>query len=118
MNPSASPDQSPIHLEISCQDVRELLDQGEPFLFIDCREPWERQIASIGGDLIPLGSLEEKLDWIREHTLGRLIVYCHHGRRSLLAARFLRQHGVQSAQSMAGGIERWRQVVDPSIPEY
>jgi rhodanese-related sulfurtransferase len=38
--------------------------------------------------------------------------------RSLDAAAWLRQQGVESVKSMAGGIERWSMEIDPSVPRY
>jgi rhodanese-related sulfurtransferase len=46
-----------------------------------------------------------------------VIVYCHHGARSLQAARFLRQRGID-ARSLKGGLDRWSLTVDPNTPRY
>jgi rhodanese-related sulfurtransferase len=47
-----------------------------------------------------------------------VICYCHHGMRSLDVAVWLRGQGVENAKSMAGGIERWSQEIDPTVPRY
>jgi rhodanese-related sulfurtransferase len=49
---------------------------------------------------------------------GPLIVYCHHGVRSLNVVHWLREQGIEACQSMAGGIDAWSLVVDPSVPRY
>ena len=36
----------------------------------------------------------------------------------VFAQRWLREHGVPACQSMAGGIDAWSTVVDPSVPRY
>ena len=47
-----------------------------------------------------------------------LIVYCHHGMRSMRATLWLRQQGFDQAQSLRGGIDLWSELVDPSVPRY
>ncbi|MEO8128982.1 MAG: rhodanese-like domain-containing protein, partial [Bryobacteraceae bacterium] len=49
---------------------------------------------------------------------GTLIVFCHHGMRSLSVVNWLRQQGVSNCQSMSGGIDRWSTQIDPSVPRY
>jgi molybdopterin/thiamine biosynthesis adenylyltransferase/rhodanese-related sulfurtransferase len=85
-------------------------------LLLDIREPWEWSLARIGEpQLLPLGQLEDELaslDRSRE-----LIVYCHHGIRSSVAAEWLRARGFR-ARNLAGGIDRWSREVDPSVRRY
>jgi rhodanese-related sulfurtransferase len=84
---------------------------------IDVREPHEWNYARIeGARLIPLATLGGVLD-----TIGRdddVIVYCHHGARSDMAAHALRHAGVQRVRNLLGGIDRWSREVDPSVPRY
>ena len=47
-----------------------------------------------------------------------VVVYCHHGVRSLSGAAILGQAGVENVYSMAGGIEAWSQRIDPAVPRY
>jgi rhodanese-related sulfurtransferase len=47
-----------------------------------------------------------------------LIVYCHHGVRSLNVVQWLREQGLEACQSLAGGIDAWSLTVDPSVPRY
>ena len=59
---------------------------------------------------------------VREKLLARnergVVVYCHHGVRSLRATHFLRSIGVANAFSMKGGIEEWAERIDPEMPRY
>ena len=104
-------------LEITPADMKARLDRGEKLVLIDVREPWEHQLCSIeGAKLVPLGSLAANLQMLPD--VDELICYCHHGMRSLDAAAWLRSQGVEGAQSMAGGIERWSTEIDPSVPRY
>ena len=47
-----------------------------------------------------------------------LVVFCHHGIRSLQVAGWLRSQGLEDAASMAGGIDRWSLEIDPTVPRY
>lgn len=107
-------------LEITPAEVRRMLEAGENVRLIDVREPFEYQIAHLeGAALIPvnyvpaqLGALESQADD------ATLVIYCHHGIRSLNVTAWLRQQGVANCMSMAGGIDRWSLEIDPATPRY
>jgi len=103
-------------------DVRRLaakLKAGEPVYLLDVREPWEHETASLPGDvLVPLDRLAARAADIRPPEGSALVVYCHHGVRSLMAARLLEQFGFRDVLSLAGGIDAWSLVVDPAMPRY
>ncbi len=107
-------------LEISPQEVKEKIESGAKFRLIDVREPFEFQLARISGsELIPMRTIPTALQTIqREATLVPMVFFCHHGIRSLQVVNWLREHGVETCQSMQGGIERWSREIDPSIPRY
>jgi rhodanese-related sulfurtransferase len=105
------------NIEILPRDVKAKMARGEPFLFIDVREPWEHQTAHIeGAKLIPLGQIRASFGEL--DVDGDVVLFCHHGMRSLDAAAWLRSQGVEGAQSMTGGIERWAVEIDPKVPHY
>jgi rhodanese-related sulfurtransferase len=104
-------------MQISAQEVNERIARGEKLMLVDVREQWEYDLCNIpGAKLIPLGTLPANLNALLD--ADEVICYCHHGIRSLDAAVWLRQQGVESAKSMAGGIERWSVEVDPQMPRY
>jgi rhodanese-related sulfurtransferase len=104
-------------LQISTKEVNERIARGEHLFLVDVREPWEHDLCRIpGAKLIPLGTLPANLNALLD--ADNVICYCHHGMRSLDAAVWLRQQGVESAKSMAGGIERWSVEIDPHVPRY
>jgi rhodanese-related sulfurtransferase len=107
-------------VEISVTDTQELLRAGdEAVRLIDCREQDEWDICHIdGAELMPLTRFGEEADAKLQDTSQRLIIYCHHGMRSLRAASWLRQKGFAQTQSMAGGIAAWSDYVDPEMPRY
>jgi rhodanese-related sulfurtransferase len=110
-------DHSRFDLEIAPQEVKERLARGDTFLFVDVREKWEYETSRIeGAVLIPLREIPEKLPALA--TAGQIVLFCHHGVRSLDAAAWLHSQGVEKVRSMSGGIERWATEIDSSVPRY
>lgn len=94
-------------------------DQGLPIYLLDCRETDEYNLASIiHSHLVPLSVWPPEPEVISGMQGKHVVVYCHHGGRSLRAAHWLRQNGFPDALSMAGGIDLWSRVIDPSVPRY
>ena len=86
---------------------------------IDCREQEELAICRIEGhEWFPLGTFSVAGERLTTDQGRGLVVYCHHGMRSLRAAAFLRAHGLQNSFSMQGGIDAWSQLIDPGVPRY
>lgn len=106
-------------IEISCEELRRKLDAKESFSLIDCRTPSEHAICHIAGaTLIPLQEFVQAFEDVEVEPDLEVVVYCHHGVRSLNAASYLRQLGFTKAVSVAGGIDAWSIRVDPSVPRY
>jgi rhodanese-related sulfurtransferase len=110
----------PLPLEISPGAAGELLETPGAARWIDCRDPEEFAFNRIAGaELIPLSVLpSEATSRLGEDKAAHLVIYCHHGMRSARAAGLLRQLGYVNAQSLAGGIDRWSQEIDPAVPRY
>lgn len=104
-------------LEITPAELKKKLDAGEKLLLIDVREPWEHQTCRIeGARLIPMRTIPANLQSLDVDE--PVICYCHHGMRSLDVAVWLQKQGVESARSLAGGIDKWSADIDPKIPKY
>jgi rhodanese-related sulfurtransferase len=101
------------------------LDGGESITVLDVREDDERAFSAIplpttARDLhIPMSLVSSRLDDLRT-SAGQdpLVVYCHHGVRSLNVARWLVRQGVARVHNLAGGIDAWSESVDPGVPRY
>ena len=65
-----------------------------------------------------MSELQDRLGELDAHRGHEVIVYCHHGVRSLRVALWMREQGFARAVSMAGGIDAWSQQIDPSVPRY
>lgn len=108
-----------MELEISIADAQPLIG-ADGVYWLDCREQDEWDLCHIdGANLHPMSVLaEEGLGSLEPLKASHVIVYCHHGGRSLRVASFLRQQGFAKAQSMAGGIDQWAAQIDSSLPRY
>jgi len=105
--------------QISVRDVNAMLSAGTPVLLLDVREPEEHAFCHLPGSvLMPLGDLPTRWEELEVPDDAMVVVYCHHGVRSLRGAGFLEHVGIKNVASMAGGIEEWSLAVDPTVPRY
>ncbi len=100
-------------IEISVQDFAKI----EKHAFVlDVRESWELKKASL--KKVFHCPLQEVRNCIHELPKGQPVyVLCHHGVRSLRAALYLREEGVQ-AISIRGGIDMYAREIDASVGFY
>ncbi len=111
---------------IEPRELDELLGTPAQVILLDVREPDERAYAAIDGAraiadvFIPIGKLRDRVDELegvlRENSF--LVVYCHHGMRSLVAANWLSEQGVNNVLNLTGGIDAWSAEVDSAVPRY
>jgi adenylyltransferase/sulfurtransferase len=103
--------------EIQPSQLAERLERGEKLEIIDVREPYEWQIGHIpGARLVPLSQIPEEIPRLDK---GReTILYCKAGVRSMRAAQQLANAGVTDVRNLTGGILRWIDDVDPTMPRY
>lgn len=86
-------------------------------VFLDCREIDERAIVEIDPSIfVPMGEIPMRLEALPRDK--PLVVYCHHGMRSLRVAHFLRRSGFANATSMRGGVDAWAREVDTTLSRY
>lgn len=104
--------------EITPAAVHEMLEKGMPVRLIDVREPNEYALCRIDGStLIPMRTVPEHLNEL-DNDGPLLVIFCHHGVRSMSVVDWLRRQGLENCQSMAGGIDLWSISVDPTVPRY
>jgi molybdopterin/thiamine biosynthesis adenylyltransferase/rhodanese-related sulfurtransferase len=102
--------------EITVQELKGRLENGNKVSVLDVREPHEYEVANIGARLIPLAELPERLvELDRDETLA---VHCKTGGRSARAVKLLRDAGFQNVYNVKGGIDAWSEEIDPSVPKY
>ncbi len=103
--------------DVTVEELKVCIDNNEGVLVLDVREQQEYQICSIPGSLlIPLGELPNRINELGDHE--DMVVHCKSGVRSAKAVKILRAAGFKKAKNLAGGILRWIDVVDPSLPKY
>lgn len=106
-------------IEVDVPTVHGWLESRHDMALIDCREPSEAEVAVIpGAILLPMSQWASVAPQLEELKGKHLVVHCHHGGRSLRVAQWLRANGFPEAQSMAGGIDAWSEMIDPSLPRY
>lgn len=103
--------------EIQPSQLAQRLQRGEKLEIIDVREPYEWQIGHIpGARLVPLDRIAEEIPRLDKRR--ETILYCKVGARSMQAAQQLANAGVADVRNLAGGILRWIDEVDPTMPRY
>jgi adenylyltransferase/sulfurtransferase len=102
--------------QLTVRELKARMDAGEDIFLLDVREPYEYQIAQIGGKLIPQNDVPARLAEIPRDR--EIIVHCRSGARSQRIAEFLKQSGYPSVVNVAGGILAWSDEIDPSIQKY
>lgn len=102
--------------QISVRELKQRIDAGEDVQLIDVREPYEHQIAQMGGKLIPMNEVPQRLHEIDRNR--EVLVHCKSGGRSQKIAEFLRQNGYEKVANVAGGITAWSNEIDTSVPKY
>jgi rhodanese-related sulfurtransferase len=102
--------------EIEPGEAKAMLVGGD-VVFVDVRETWERDVAAIQPSRhVPMGDVPARIQELDPED--HIIVFCHHGVRSMNVTAWLRQQGFEKVQSMRGGIDRWSKTVDPKVPLY
>jgi monothiol glutaredoxin len=101
---------------VSARDVKQWLDAGESFEFIDVRPPAERELAKLEGTRLLDKAGFDAVSELPKDT--KLVFLCHHGMRSFQAAEHFSRLGFRKVFNLEGGIEAWATQVDDSIPRY
>ena len=102
--------------EMTPRELKARLDGGDDLYVLDVREPHEYQICNIGGHLIPLGDLPQRVNEL--DSSREIVAHCRSGKRSAEAAEFLRKAGFKKLWNLRGGILGWSDEVDPTVPKY
>lgn len=102
--------------QVTVKELKRRIDAGEDVYLLDVREPWEQKIAQIGGKLIPMNEVPQRLAEIDRDR--EVIIHCHAGTRSQRVAEFLQQSGYSRVANLAGGIQAWSEEIDPKVPKY
>lgn len=102
--------------QISAVEASVLKESGEA-TFLDVREEAELAICKIEGAVhIPTREIPEKQGILPKDK--PVVVFCHHGMRSLKVQEFLTSKGFSNIINMEGGIHAWSCDVDTRVAQY
>lgn len=107
--------------EITVQEFKEKIDNGEEVYLLDVREPFEQYQSKIeyeNSTLIPVDQLMGRLNEIEADKNAEIICMCRSGGRSAKACELLEKEGYENAKNLKGGINQWAKDIDTSLPVY
>lgn len=110
--------------EITPRELAAQLSRGlsAGTILLDCRRDEEFAFNRLPGAVqIEMNQTERRADELESEQGTRdhpVIVYCHHGRRSLQVTATLRALGFSNVKSLAGGIDAWSLGIDSAVPRY
>jgi adenylyltransferase/sulfurtransferase len=103
--------------EVTVQELKTIMDSGQPYQLIDVREQHEVDIADMGGELIPMGEVMQHVDKFSKDK--QVIVHCRSGARSGNVITALEQQfGFDNLYNLKGGILAWADEIDSSLTKY
>ncbi|PIE80523.1 MAG: molybdenum cofactor biosynthesis protein MoeB [Chloroflexi bacterium] len=105
--------------QITPVQLKERLDAGDNLFILDVRQPHEWEISNLepyGAKLIPQNEVMNHIDEFNPEQ--EIVVQCRSGGRSAKLILVMQQLGFKKLWNLEGGINRWAQEVDPSLPVY
>jgi adenylyltransferase/sulfurtransferase len=104
--------------EITPTELKQRLDKGDDIQIVDVREDNEVAIGRLPNSIhIPVGQILNRMNEIDPSR--ETVVHCKMGGRSAQAIIALQRSGFQGKlMNLKGGILRWSDEVDPSVPKY
>ena len=103
--------------EITALELKQKIDNQEPFQLIDVREPYEYEDANLNGELIPMAEVLENVNKIAKDK--PVIIHCRSGKRSASIVNALEiQFGYDNLYNLKGGIKAYAEEIDPTLTIY
>ena len=96
--------------DITVEQLKELLENEETINLIDVREEHEYEDDNLGGILIPLGEIPDRLDELEGMKEQEIYIHCRSGARSGKAKNFLISQGFEGVHNVLGGIMAYREL--------
>lgn len=102
---------------VTVQELARQRSAGQRPCVLDVRENWEVALCPFPDCVhIPLQQIPVRLKELDAHS--EIIVVCKVGGRSYQAATFLLQQGFSKVANLEGGLNAWRDAIDPELPDY
>lgn len=103
--------------ELTVAELKQMRDENTPHQLIDVREQYEVDIATLGGEHIPMNLVVANVDKLSRDI--PVIIHCRSGGRSGAVVDALeKRFGFTNVYNLKGGILAWSDEVDPSVPKY
>ncbi len=96
-------------MDITAQELKQKLDNGDEFVLIDVREQHEHDEFNVGGQLIPLGNVMGAIPQLQDQKDAEVVVYCRSGGRSGMAQQILQGAGFSNVRNLIGGMLTWQE---------
>jgi rhodanese-related sulfurtransferase len=103
--------------EIDSKELKKMFDNKEDFQLIDVREDYELEIATLGGEHIPMAEVLNQVERVQKNK--KVVFHCRSGKRSAAVIQALEtQHGFTNLYNLQGGILAYADQVDSSLTKY
>ena len=106
------------HHPIPPTELKQWQDEGRAFHLLDVRTDEERAICTLPAAIhIPMNLIPLRQNELPDDDLP-IVVYCHHGIRSLHTAMYLEDAGFENLYNLQGGIDAWAEQIDAKMMRY
>lgn len=95
--------------DLTVTELKAKMDAQEPVVLVDVREDYEHEEFNIGGTLIPVGTLAQRMGELEGHKEAEIVVYCRSGKRSGVAKQMLERAGFPQVRNLLGGMLDWEE---------
>lgn len=102
---------------LSATETAEFLREHPDTVLLDVREDEEVAICQLSGSVhIPMNLIALRHNELPDDA--PIVVYCHHGVRSMNVANYLAHLGFDNVYNLSGGIDAWSLQIDPNVARY
>ncbi|MDO5068730.1 rhodanese-like domain-containing protein [Neisseria zoodegmatis] len=103
--------------QITPIELKQWMADGMEFVLLDVRTDEELALCSLPNHThIPMNMIPMRHNELPDDV--PIVVYCHHGLRSLHTAMYLADAGFEQLYNLQGGIDAWSVLVDSQVPRY
>lgn len=103
--------------QLSPAELQRWRQDGKAFLLLDVRTDEETAICALPDSIhIPMNLIPLRSNELPDGL--PIVVYCHHGIRSLHTAMYLADASFETLYNLQGGIDAWAAQIDENMARY
>lgn len=103
--------------QLSPAELQHWRQDGKAFLLLDVRTDEETAVCALPDSVhIPMNLIPLRSNELPDGL--PIVVYCHHGIRSLHTAMYLADAGFETLYNLQGGIDAWAAQIDENMARY